>query len=221
MEGQQIILGFDPGGKGKSGKSAKNGVAVLRFGNAEAAPVDWGTVTSVDAAVDWYVDRLNGSLPIAIGIDTPLSWETGPCGWRGPDCWLRQQYPAVAGSVVSTNSAYGAMVVQGVALALRLRQRFDKPLAVNETHPKVLYYALARANYPREPVMPTAACEWLFSIMGISSAKWGPMSSDEWDAVISAWAAWQGVVGCWKHDLMETSRNPLFPAGAATYFWPA
>jgi hypothetical protein len=212
MEEWQNVLGFDPGGK--------SGVAILRIGANELPVVDWGTVTSIDAAIDWYVERLNGTLPIGIGIDTPLSWETGPCGWRGPDCWLRRRYPAVAGSVVSTNSAYGAMVVQGVALALRLRQRFEKLLAINETHPKVLYYALACKNYPREPIMPTAVCEWLFSKLGISPAERYPRTSDEWDAVISAWAAWQGLTGCWKHDLMETSRNPLFPAGGATYFWP-
>jgi len=211
-EDQRIILGFDPGGK--------SGVALLRAGGNEPPSLRWGTVASVDAAVDWYLVHLNGSIPTGIGIDAPLSWETGPCGWRGPDFWLKRHYPAVAGSVVSTNSAYGAMAVQGIALALRLSRRIEKALALNETHPKVLYYALSGATYPKDLLMPAAVSDWLFSRMGISAVEPGPITTDEWDAMISAWATCQGLSGCWKHDLVGSSPDTLFPAGSATYFWP-
>jgi hypothetical protein len=211
-ESAQTILGFDPGGK--------SGVAILRVGGGEMPSLEWATVNSVDGARDWYQQRLHGSSPKGIGIDTPLCWETGPCGWRGPDRWLRDRYPAMLGSVLSTNSAYGAMVVQGMALALRLAERIGEEIALNETHPKVLHYALRKMPYPREAFMPADAVGWLFSLIGIATAPPFSITSDEWDAVISAWATYQGVAGCWRHDLMEEGTDPLFPAGRATYFWP-
>jgi hypothetical protein len=57
--------------------------------------------------------------------------------------------------------------------------------------------------------------------MGVSVPESGPMTTDEWDAVISAWATYQGLCGCWKHDLMDKSRDAMFPAAARpTYYWP-
>jgi hypothetical protein len=47
------------------------------------------------------------------------------------------------------------------------------------------------------------------------------MTSDECDAVLSAWATLQALTGAWSRDLMELAENPLSPAGRATYYWPA
>jgi hypothetical protein len=136
-------------------------------------------VCSVDSALDWYASKLSGALPVAIGIDTPLCWQTGNGGWRGPDLWLRATYPEVQSSIICTNSAYGAMVVQGPALALGLRSRFSaSELVLNEAHPKVLYHALRRQPYPRTAFMPQDAVEWLSALIPIDHTG-RTMTSDE------------------------------------------
>lgn len=129
----------------------RSGVAIIRSGGERPSSCDWGTVGSVDSALDWYASKLAGAVPTGIGIDTPLCWQTGNCGWRGADLWLRATYPEVQASVISTNSAYGAMVVQGPALALRLRDRLaPSPLHPNETHPKVLSPCPASTAIPED-----------------------------------------------------------------------
>lgn len=197
---RHVVLGFDPGGR--------SGVAIIRSRGGQPSSCDWGTVGSVDAALDWYASRLAGAVPIGIGIDTPLCWETGNCGWRGPDLWLRAAYPEKEQSVISTNSAYGAMIVQGLALALRLRARFaPSRLHLNETHPKVLYYALRRQSYPRTGPMASDVVGWLCALVPIGCGG-RSMTSDEWDAVLSAWATLQGLTGAWSRDLMALAECP-------------
>jgi hypothetical protein len=174
----------------------------------------------VDAALDWYASKLAGAVPTGIGIDTPLCWQTGNCGWRGPDLWLRAAYPGVQHSVMSTNSAHGAMVVQGPALALRLRARFaPSVLHLNETHPKLLYHALRRQPYPRTALMPQDVVDWLCALIPINRGG-RSMTSDELDAMLSAWATIQGLTGAWSRDLMALAECPIFPAGPASYHWP-
>jgi len=211
INGRKVILGFDPGGA--------SGVAILKTGGPLAPILEWDAVASVDAAVEWFMGKLEGAVPDGIGIDTPLSWETGTSGWRGPDLWLRAKYEPAARSVLATNSAYGAMLVQGPALALRIHERFGAQVELNESHPKVLYYALRGEKYPREGRMPVAVVEWLTEQVGTAGVQ-RQTSSDEWDAAISAWATYCGITGCWKHDLMVHSNKPLLPVGPVTYFWP-
>lgn len=218
---RRIVLGYDPGGR--------SGVAIIWFGGGEGPLCDWDTVDSADEALDWYAEKLAGAAVTGIGIDTPLCWETGRCGWRGPDDWLRETYPEARGSVVSTNSAHGAMVVQGPALARRLRALFaPRFLHLNESHPKVLYCALTRKEYPipgdvrrdaPTTPMPLDAVNWLCRRIPVQRHRRG-MTSDEWDAVLSAWATIQGLTGAWSRDLMAEAKCPLFPAGPATYYWP-
>jgi hypothetical protein len=112
------------------------------------------------------------------------------------------------------------MVVQGPALALRLRARFAQiPPHLNETHPKVLYYALTGQPYPRTGRMPPDVVDWLCALIKVNPCA-GSMTSDEWDALVSAWATLQGLSGAWSRDLMAKAQCPLFPAGSATYYWP-
>ena len=54
------------------------------------------------------------------------------------DVMLRNAFPDVQASVLSSNSAFGAVSVQGMAIALRLKERWSDVL-LNETRPKVLY----------------------------------------------------------------------------------
>ena len=57
---------------------------------------------------------------------------------------------------MAPNSLFGAMAVGGVGLALRLRERWPS-IALTETHPKVLFYALHGSRYTD---VATAARWW-------------------------------------------------------------
>jgi hypothetical protein len=46
----------------------------------------------------------------------------------------------------------------------------------------------------------------------------------EWDAAVSAFAAFEGIVGRWSHDLHALPTNKgerlITPCGTTHYFWP-
>jgi len=150
MGESMIILGFDPGGT--------TGVSVLRILADGSTTAETDSVASVDDAIDWAVNQCQGETPTAAGIDTFLCWSTERSGWRRIDLKLRNAFPDVRASVFSSNSAYGAMAVQGVAIALRLRERWPSVI-LNETHPKVLYHALTSKDYMRDDIPAMTA--WL------------------------------------------------------------
>ena len=135
MENTGLYLGYDPGGDGK------HGVAAI-YGKQATC----GTVATAEDAINWLIERCASCEPSAFGIDTLTLWSTGLAGWRPADRALRAAYPVVAASVAAPNSLYGAMPINGVAVALALRNNF-KILKVTETHPKVLYFGLAHAKY--------------------------------------------------------------------------
>ena len=205
-----IILGFDPSGV--------SGVSVLRLPANEPASAVVGSVRSVDAAIKWVVRQCEAETPCAAGIDTFLCWSTVKSGWRPMDVRLRNVFPDVQASVFSSNSAYGAMAVQGMAIALRLRERWPD-VHLNETHPKVLYHALTSNNYMRDDI-PTMT-SWLKQrfIPGVECVI---ENEHEWDALISACATWQGFSGRWTTDLVADhgGTGVLLPAGPVTYYWP-
>src|SRR5262249_53707786 len=144
----------DPGGRGA------NGVSVL---SVDGLNRDYRTalVDSVDEALAWFREQLGGSRPTALGIDTYLFWETGPQGWRKADLWLRERYPAVANSVFASNSAYGAMAVQGMSLAILARQLWPE-IGLVEAHPKVLYHSQSNRRY----AWPGDMAAWLTRRVG-------------------------------------------------------
>jgi len=204
------VLGFYPGGI--------TGVCVLRIPPDGPMTAEAESVLSVDKAIDWVVRQCQGEAPTAAGIDTFLCWATKKSGWRPMDLKLRKAFPDVRASVFSSNSAYGAMAVQGMAIALRLRKRW-RNITLNETHPKVLYHALTSNNYMRDDV-PTMTA-WL-------QQKFSPEvncdihNEHEWDAFISTWATWQGLSGKWSADLVTDlgGNELLFPVGPVSYYWP-
>lgn len=203
----QSYLGYDPGGK------RANGVSILTFDRGKVS-FRTSLVDSVAAAQEWFSQELAGASPQAIGIDTYLYWSTRPQGWRRADLWLRKRYPSVANSVFSSNSAFGSMAVQGMSFAIRARETWPAAKLM-EAHPKVLYFALAKAKYD----WPGDMVGWLFEQIGM------PLSADvqtehEWDALLSAWAAFQGMTGNWPRDLAEISSDVVRPAGPISYWWP-
>ncbi len=201
-----VFLGYDPGGNGK------HGVAALTVGSSTRR-LEVGTASDGRAAIGWFRERC-ASPPRAIGVDTILSWELGPSGWRGADLALRERYPEVRNSVSSPNSLFGSMAIQGPAVVLALRRHWPD-LEVTETHPKVVYFALAGTKY--DWGSRRAMTDWLEAEFEVSVTA---ANEHEWDAALSAIAAWQGFSGVWKTDLMTLAREPILPVSGVKYFWP-
>ena len=197
----ESYLGFDPGGQ--------TGVALLTIEGGQSHCTTY-SARSVDDALNWATALLSDQTPNAAGVDSFLYWETGRSGWREADRWLRKQYPMVRNSVLSANSAYGAMSIQGMALAVLLRKRWPQ-IELIETHPKVLFYALAG----RKHVWPSDMTEWLFKRMNCVPSL---ISSEHcWDAAASAWTALKGHTRSWKRDLRTLSKEVLSQRDAVLF----
>lgn len=195
-------LGFDPGG------DSRFGVVLLAENFVKAS-----TVSTVDDAVKWAVDECGSLRPIAAGIDTLLHWATTKSGMRPCDLQLRRKYPDARNSIMAPNSLYGAMAIGGMALALRLRKKWPE-LDLNETHPKVLLYALWKERY--DPKTVSAAVRQFARRVGIECAIRG---EHEFDALLSAWATREGLAGGWI-DIVGIDVDLLLPAGRVRYLWP-
>ncbi len=176
---------------------------------------------TAEHAIAWFRERCRDREPSTFGVDTLTQWSTGPAGWRPADRALRAAYPAVATSVTAPNSLYGAMPINGVAVALALRNAI-KSLRVTETHPKVLYFALTKSvyEYAERPVqMVQDLVRWI--ALGPCSVG----SEHAWDALVSAFAARQWDTGIWPNDLHQLPPDggeTLIPAhgSEAHYAWP-
>jgi hypothetical protein len=199
---KSTYLGFDPGGDGRFG------VALLAENCVKAF-----TVSTVDDAVKWAVAECASRQPIAAGIDTLLHWATTKSGMRPCDLQLRRKYPPARNSIMAPNSLYGAMAIGGMALALRLREKWPE-LGLNETHPKVLLHACWNERY--DPKTVGEAVQRFAGRVGIECPFQG---EHEFDAVLSAWATREGLVDGWT-DIVGASAGLLFPAGPVRYLWP-
>jgi predicted nuclease with RNAse H fold len=196
-------LGFDPGG------DRNFGVALLVGSELKSA-----TVSSVASAVEWAVEQCGSTEPTAAGIDAMLHWCDVPAGWRPADRLLRAAYPAARSSILSPNGLYGSMAIGGMALALRLRQRWPR-IQLNETHPKVLAYALRGERHRDND--PSAGIAWFARYSGLDPMRSG--TGHDFDAVLSAWATREGLCHKWT-DLVTDDPALLFPAGTVSYLWP-
>jgi len=207
------FLGFEPGG---DTGGPKFGTALIRVENERVLRQESGLARSVDEAILWVRERLDGVRPDGVGIDAPLFWETGRGGWRAADTALRAAYPETRASVMSPNGGQGSFVVQGPALVLRLRQAWPG-LPVTETHPKVLHYALGKRKYD--------SLGWQVMAAGLFD-RWSqpqgdaPLAEHAYDALLSAHAAAEWGLGRWSENLVRLSPDPLFPSGPVDYAWP-
>lgn len=212
-----MFAGFDPAG------STNFGVAILLMaGNVLTVPVNHSptTVNSVSSAIAWISNAAGGKL-MAAGIDAPLTWSDSSSGWRGQDLFLRRTYSQIANRILATNSLYGAVVVQGPALGLRLKQQFPQA-AITETHPKATLIAIGAPmnmiNQAADNI--TLLANWFFNLIGITPI---PLNNDnELDALVSAYVAWAGSTGQpnWQ-DLVQThGGNLIYPLGHENcYYW--
>ena len=122
-------FGADPGGANAFG------VALLRSdGSFESA-----VVSCADEAIDWL--RKAPAEIEAAGIDAPMWWSSGKSGDREADRCIRKMFGKSSATVQTANSLRGAVLVQGVLLAMRLRAGSPE-LPITEAHPKALLKAL-------------------------------------------------------------------------------
>jgi hypothetical protein len=205
-----LILGYDPGG------NDAHGVAELQVHDGKVARLATRTLRTTEDVVA-FLEGLSSLA--ALGVDTLTCWSTGPSGWRPADRWLRHRYPEVRNSVVSPNGLFGSMGLNGMAVLVAARKKFSDIL-ITETHPKVLYWQIARARYDY-PGSREAMHRVLAARLGIAVA---PATEHEWDAAVSALAALESSGGRWPRDLhrMETEAHErlIEPCGTTHYSWP-
>ena len=204
-----ITGGFDPGGKQGGG----SGVAIIFWDQSIGPTIRTCTVSSVLQAITWIYSN-NVSCIDGFGIDTLLSWSVYESGWRPMDWYIKHYYPNVQNSVVPPNYLMGSMALQGMAFAISLKNRYSD-LLLNETHPKVQYYAVTGTSYDyknNKAIMDS----WLLSNIGGTAVI---NNEHEWDALFSAWATYMGITGGWIYNLIHPYNNLIMPVGKTYYYW--
>lgn len=204
------IVGYDPGG------NSKHGLAIFEYRDGRIIDVQ---ITTYNTALDVF-ERVSKCFNIlGVGIDTLTCWNMGESGWRPADKWLREKYPSIQNSVASPNSLFGSMGINGMSVLISLRGKF-REIPVSETHPKVLYYAMSGNKYKYSS--SSVEMDRFLSVAMECDIK--TENDHEWDAVISVYALYQGIVGCWVHDLhqlpSESQEHMVKPAGETQYWWP-
>lgn len=192
-------FGADPGGE------RKFGIASLHADGS----FETRCCSSVDEALEFLKDAE------AVGIDCPMWWTSAKGGGRHVDAWLRNTYNIHPGTIQSVNSLRGAVVVQGIMLAMCLRKRLPS-LPITETHPKALLIALGLVGAP-----------WvkMAEHFDLNRAQDEPSNEHCRDALLSAVAAREGACGRWRdlstvfHPKEELDPKQLW-FGAVNYWWP-
>jgi len=206
----ELVLGYDPGGDGA------HGFALCSLVGGVVERVSTRTFDTAQGVID-CIESL--PTPRAIGVDTLTCWSTGSGGWRPADRWLRSRYAEVRNSVMTPNGLFGSMALNGMSVLMATRKRFPDVIIV-ETHPKVLYWALAGRKYTYSAMnadMDQLLCD-------AYPATFSTANEHEWDAALSALAALRGILGQWRSDLHELPTLPgealVKPCGRSNYFWP-
>lgn len=205
-----LILGYDPGG------NAGHGLAKLLVEGDEVANIETCTLETVEETIA-YVEELR--YIVAFGVDTLTCWSTGHAAWRPADRWLRERYPEKWRSIISPNRLQGAMCLNGMAVLLATRDSMPEAV-VTEAHPKVLlwhmgaitYRDLERNHEIRATALPGLHLDAL------------PASVHEWDAALSAIAAYSGYARKWNRDLHSlptcSGERLIHPCGETHFWWP-
>lgn len=204
------VLGYDPGGNGA------HGVALCQFDAGLPTAVRVDTLSSAEDVIEFAKSVQDLKV---VGVDTLTVWTTSKSGWRPADIFLRKTYRPIVHSITSPNSLAGSMGINGMAVLIELKALFPKIL-ISETHPKALYYALTKEKYDYVSNQAAMDCR-LGELLGVSVAT---KNDHEWDAAISVFAAFKGVVGQWSADLhglqVEESGRYIWPCGKTFYWWP-
>jgi hypothetical protein len=127
---------------------------------------------------------------------------------------------SVRNSVMTPNGLAGSMGLNGMSVLIATRKRFPN-VAIVETHPKVLYWALSRQRHNYSTTTKSEMDRMLAEAHAVTLST---ANEHEWDAALSALAAVRGVLGVWRRDLHALPPLPeetlVRPCGHSTYFWP-
>ncbi len=205
-----LIVGYDPGGDGA------HGVALLSLVDGRPETAQTRTFQTAHEVIE-YIEGL-GTVA-ALGVDTLTCWSTGAGGWRPADRWLRDRYKSIRNSVMTPNGLAGSMGLNGMSVLIATRWRLPDVMIV-ETHPKVLYWALANRRYDYQATrneMERMLCE-------ACAATLTTANEHEWDAALSALAAARGLLGEWTTDLhalpIGRGERLISPCRRTNYYWP-
>ena len=205
-----MIVGYDPGGNGA------HGLALASYNDGKIQGVRISTHPTVQSIIS-TISEFNDV--IAIGIDTLTCWSTGPSGWRPADRWLKNEYPEITNSIASANSLFGSMGLNGMSALLKIKESFPN-IHISETHPKVMYFELAKKKYNYKECNKEMD-SFLSDLIGINIST---KNDHEWDAAASIYAVYCGATGKWVNNLHSKSvtNNEVFvePCGPTSYWWP-
>ena len=210
-----VILGFDPGGKGKpsdqggDGKG-KFGWSICRIDSGQLWVFDTGRAINAKCALEQVIRALPKNARVqASGIDAPMFW-TYNWDRKADRAIIREMkergHPNPSSTVQHINRLSGACLAQGILLGRLLHgcRRFDA--AITEAHPKALLYLLGLCRSDLgELVQNTNAIE-------------PPYKEDKQDAVLAAYAAWSMLEELqspsrsakWRNLLEDEKRKDLF-----------
>ena len=175
-----LILGFDPGGEGKSQGDFGWSICDTISGTLRP-PFETGLAKNAWDALCKVKDALkrhhpNGHPPVlAAGIDAPLFWN--PQGKRTVDSYLKEVLKpfGMDRSVIQINSLRGACLAQGLLVGRHLRETWPL-LPMTEAHPTVMLRLLHLARQSESADMADQIIEGL--------------DDHQRDATLAAAAAW-------------------------------
>lgn len=196
------FLGYDPGGNGTNAVAV---AAIAASGEFDEAP-ETELLSDAAQVMDWLCAKMEDTpRPVALGLDTLLGWSL--YGRRACDVALRRKYPAMGPTVISQNSLYSAMTLNGMMIAQEATRRWA--LALVESHPKLLVGAALER------------CDEAGALLHHHGTLSESGRDHEADALVAAWCAARWWYRRWPIDLFQSVADELkFPAGSAAYPWP-
>lgn len=134
-----LILGADPGGKGKNA-SGNFGWALVHYTSGKLPPQPLrassdGTAANAHLAFNAATAAAGRNAIVAVGVDAPLGYDAGHD--RAIDDLIRRALNTGKQTPVMTNSLRGAALVQGVVFA-RLAHAALPKAAVTESYPRAV-----------------------------------------------------------------------------------
>ena len=190
-----FYVGLEPEGR------TRHGWAVLEVDAEDVVKITSGTAESAGQAIQ-EVSALLPLPPKAVGVDGPLFWVTD--GDRQVDLSLRRRVLAAGGQaevVPSVNSQLGVSLVQGVIVAQLASRNWPHSL-MTEVNPKALTILSPQTN------------QFLYQHFS------DPAKVKDRDAVLAAYAAWQGAIRQvdWR-DLAKLDTQVFMPVTREVSFW--
>ena len=215
VEAIEVILGFDPGGKGKPGDQGgdgkgKFGWSICGFDFEQLRVLEAGRAINARCALEQVKRALPKDARVqAAGIDAPMFWTFN---WdRRADRTIikamkEKGHPNPSSTVQHINRLSGACLAQGALLArlLQKSQQFDA--ALTEAHPKALLFLLGLSRSD------------LGDIVQNTATIRPPYKEDKEDAVLAAYSAWSMLMELrspsqppkWRNLLDGEKRKDIF-----------